>query len=82
MWRTVLFLIFTLIAVPLLTFFYDVPLNTLQWEALNVLLWIYGIAAGTAFVISTLTNNYSQVDKLWSLMPMPLCVGDGLLRKL
>lgn len=70
MWRIALFLMFTLIAVPVITFQYDEPLNALQWEAMKTLLWVYGIASGLAFIISTLTKNYSQVDKLWSTIPM------------
>ena len=42
------FSLFTLIAVPLLTFFYDDPFDTLQLETLQVLLWIYGITLESA----------------------------------
>ena len=71
MWRIALFLIFTLVAVPLVTFYYDEPLTVLQWETLKILLWVYGIAAGLCFLVSSITNNYSQVDKLWSVIPIP-----------
>lgn len=71
MWKTVLFLIFTLLAVPVLTFMYDEPLNALQWETLNVLLLVYGAAALLCFLVSVITDNYSQVDKLWSVIPVP-----------
>lgn len=71
MWRIALFLIFTLIAVPVITFYYDDPLNPIQWETFKVLLWVYGIAAFLTFLVSTLTKNYSQVDKLWSVIPIP-----------
>ncbi|MEZ4922186.1 MAG: DUF1295 domain-containing protein [Crocinitomicaceae bacterium] len=70
MWRIALFLIFTLIAVPVITFQYDEPLNELQWNTLKVLLAIYGSTAFLAFLISTITKNYSQVDKLWSTIPI------------
>lgn len=70
MWRIALFLIFTLIAVPVLTFMYDEPLSELQWRSLQTLLWVYGIAAFLTFVVSTITKNYSQVDKLWSTIPI------------
>jgi steroid 5-alpha reductase family enzyme len=71
MWKTVLFLIFTLLVVPVVTFYFDEPLHGIQQETLITLLWVYGISAGLCFVVSTLTNNYSQVDKLWSIIPVP-----------
>ena len=71
MWRTVIFLIFTLIVVPILTFNFDVPLTELQQSTLKTLLGVYGIAAGLCFVVSSVTKNYSQVDKLWSIIPIP-----------
>lgn len=71
MWKTVIFLIFTLIVVPILTFNFDVPLTELQTKTLTTLVWMYGIAALLTFIVSTITDNYSQVDKLWSIMPVP-----------
>lgn len=71
MWRIALFLIFTLIAVPVLTFMYDEPLTAVQNATLMDLLYVYLIAALLCFIISSLTDNYSQVDKLWSLVPIP-----------
>ena len=71
MWKTALFLMFTLITVPVVTFMYDEPLTEMQWSTLTTLLWVYGIAAGISFVVGSLTDNYSQVDKLWSIIPVP-----------
>lgn len=71
MWKIALILMFTLVAVPVATFLYDEPLNALQWETLITLLYVYGIAAGICFIIGSLTDNYSQVDKLWSIIPVP-----------
>ena len=71
MWRTVIFLIFTLIIVPILTFNFDVPLTELQQSTLKTLLCVYGIAASLCFIVSSATKNYSQVDKLWSIIPIP-----------
>lgn len=70
MWKIALFLIFSLIAVPVVTFMYDEPLNPLQMETLEILLWVYGSAALACFLVSTITDNYSQVDKLWSIIPI------------
>jgi steroid 5-alpha reductase family enzyme len=71
MWKTVLFLMFTLILVPIITFNFDVALTNLQHETLQTLLCVYAVAAGLCFVVSTITNNYSQVDKVWSIIPAP-----------
>lgn len=70
MWRIALVLIFTLIAVPIITFYYDDGLTLLQWESLKTLLIVYGIASGIVFILSSITKNYSQVDKLWSTIPI------------
>jgi steroid 5-alpha reductase family enzyme len=71
MWKTVLFLIFTLILVPIITFNFDVALTNLQHQTLKTLLFVYAIAASLCFIVSTITNNYSQVDKVWSIIPAP-----------
>ena len=36
----------------------------------NTWMVIFLIAAGLCFLVSEITRNYSQVDKLWSLMPV------------
>ena len=59
-----------MVAVPILTFYYDEPITDLQWNCLQTLLVTYGVAAFLAFLISTITKNYSQVDKLWSTIPI------------
>ncbi|MGB1103404.1 MAG: DUF1295 domain-containing protein [Crocinitomicaceae bacterium] len=71
MWKTALILIFTLIAVPIITFYYDPGLTDLQWDTLQTLLIVYGVAVALCFIISSITDNYSQVDKLWSIIPIP-----------
>ncbi len=71
MWRSTIFLIFTLIVVPFITFKFDVPLNELQLTALHTLLYVFAIVTALTFIVSSITNNYSQVDKLWSIMPVP-----------
>jgi steroid 5-alpha reductase family enzyme len=70
MWKTALFLILGLVVVPVIAFQVDEPLNDLQTQTLETLVYIYLSAAGLCFVISTLTKNYSQVDKLWSVIPV------------
>jgi steroid 5-alpha reductase family enzyme len=44
----------------------DIPLEHLFKSYIIIMLYV----AAISFIISELTRNYSQVDKLWSLMPM------------
>ena len=70
MWKTVLALLVTIILLPFLSFYLDEPLNETQMAVLRTLVTIYLFAAAACFVLSSLSNNYSQVDKLWSLIPL------------
>ena len=70
MWKTVLFLLFTLIVVPICAYYLDEPPTGEQWAMLTPLFWTYIIASTYCFVLSTLVKNYSQVDKLWSTIPI------------
>lgn len=70
MTKTIVLLILSLIAIPLVSFYYGSPLTVLQTEILYRCLYIYfGIAIG-CFILSELTKNYSQVDKIWSIIPI------------
>ncbi len=70
MWKTVLALLVTIVVIPFVAFRFDDPLTLLQSAILTRLVIIYLVAALLCFVVSTLSNNYSQVDKLWSTIPM------------
>lgn len=70
MLRTILVLIATLIALPVVAFYYDQPLNPEQWNAVKTLFQAMLIIALLCFAVSEITRNYSQVDKLWSLLPI------------
>ncbi len=72
MFRTILLLIITLIAVPLLAWNQDsaAALTPEQWDGLQRVVQIMVGVALTCFVASELSGNYSQVDKLWSLVPL------------
>lgn len=70
MWKTVILLIITILVVPFAGFHFSEPLNDLQWATVKELSLIYLIAALSCFLISTLAKNYSQVDKLWSIIPI------------
>jgi steroid 5-alpha reductase family enzyme len=70
MWKTILALLITIIVIPVLAFTVDESPGLLQQEILNSLTVVYLAAALLCFMVSTLSKNYSQVDKLWSLIPV------------
>lgn len=67
--KTIFVLILTLIIVPLVTFYFDVPLTALQLSILWNCIYIYLVVALTCFIIAEITGNCSQVDKIWSIVP-------------
>src|SRR5690606_34747217 len=60
----------TLLAVPVFTYFFGTPLGALEKEALSTLSWITGGVILYCFMAGELTGNTSQVDKLWSILPI------------
>lgn len=67
---TILLLIFTVIVLPLISFYFGTPLNTIQYEALISTAYIVAGVIAYCFVVGELTGNNSQVDKLWSVIPI------------
>jgi steroid 5-alpha reductase family enzyme len=67
--RTALLLVATLIAIPFFAFLYDAPLSDQHWHALKMLFSAAGFVALLCFVVGEATQNNSQVDKLWSIVP-------------
>lgn len=70
MWRTILLLIITLCLVPFVSYKMDNPLSPVQLTTLYLLIKIMLAVALTCFAISQITGNCSQVDKIWSIMPI------------
>ena len=70
MLRTALLLIFTIIVVPIIAFQFGSPLNSIQKELMEILLYTCLGIALTCFVVSEISKNYSQTDKLWSITPI------------
>lgn len=68
--KTVILLLVTLFLVPVSLLYYDVPLTELQQSALKTLITVWAITVTWCFVTGELTHNVSQVDKLWSIMPI------------
>ncbi len=63
-------LIIALIVIPLVAVFYDQPLSELQLLATKNLVFGMIIVSLLCFLLGELTKNYSQTDKLWSIMPL------------
>ncbi len=70
MWKTVILLLFTLIVLPTAAYYLDTQPTEEQWILIKRLFWVYAIAAGSCFVLSVITKNHSQVDKVWSIIPL------------
>lgn len=60
----------SLIAFPIMYIFFGTPLGELELSALKPLLWVLGAAILLTFIVGELTSNNSQVDKLWSILPI------------
>lgn len=68
--RTALLLILAVIVLPLVAFYLDAPLLPVQKNWLTTMGYLMVGVALTCFLVSTLTGNCSQVDKLWSIVPI------------
>lgn len=68
--KTVNFLIATVIILPVLTYFLGTPPNEIQIEILKKTAWIVAAVIAITFIVGQLTGNNSQVDKLWSIVPI------------
>jgi steroid 5-alpha reductase family enzyme len=68
--KTIIILLFTVVAIPLVTIYIDEPLTALQKETLIQLGYIVAGVVLYCFVVSELSGNNSQVDKLWSIVPI------------
>ncbi len=67
---TAILLIITLLVVPAVSYFFGTALGSTEMDALYAVIKIAAIVAVYCFVVGELTNNNSQVDKLWSIVPI------------
>ena len=67
---TILILILTLVVVPLVSFYFGTPLNALQTEVLTDMGVVLAIVTGVCFLLGEITRNNSQIDKIWSIIPI------------
>jgi steroid 5-alpha reductase family enzyme len=63
-------LVVTLLVVPLVSQLAGTALGPAEWAALKSLAWILLAAWVACFVLGEVTGNVSQVDRLWSLLPI------------
>lgn len=59
----------SVIACPILYVLVGPALNELQLETLTILVIITGCSGLYCFIAGELSKNYSQMDKLWSILP-------------
>ncbi|MBO4656925.1 MAG: DUF1295 domain-containing protein [Bacteroidales bacterium] len=63
-------LVLSIIVCPILYFTVGPKLDATQMDALKTLLIIAGCSAAFCFIVGEATGNNSQMDKLWSLLPI------------
>ncbi len=67
---TAILMIASLLLVPLLTYFFGIELTSLQSKVLKTCIIIFISIATLCFLVSEITRNCSQVDKIWSIVPL------------
>jgi steroid 5-alpha reductase family enzyme len=68
--KTATLLIITLLVVPVISYFFGTSLGSTEWTALKTTLYVTLGVYIYCFVIGEITDNKSQVDKLWSIIPI------------
>jgi len=67
---TAILLVITLLVVPIFSYFFGTPPGPVEWHAIHTLIVIMVIAIAYSFFAGELSKNNSQVDKLWSIIPI------------
>ena len=70
MTATIRFLLFTLVLLPIAAYFLGTPPNDTQISILKSTSWLVAGVIVYTFIVGQLTGNNSQVDKLWSIVPI------------
>ncbi len=60
----------TLLAIPFFTYYFGTALGNTEWKAIHTLIWVTVGFIAYCFIVGELTHNNSQVDKLWSIIPV------------
>ena len=67
---TILLLIFTVVVVPYVCIHFGTDPNAIQMLFLERMTFVVGGVVAYCFVVGELSKNNSQVDKLWSVVPI------------
>lgn len=67
--NSITFLMATIILLPIAAWFFGTHPNNLQWAILKDTSSIVLVVIAYTFIMGQVTRNYSQVDKLWSIVP-------------
>lgn len=67
---TALLLVLTLLVVPVITYFTGTSLGPGEMEAVRSVMVILCFAWAGCFILGELSGNVSQVDRVWSLLPI------------
>lgn len=67
---TILILITTLVVVPFVSFYYGDALTLTQTSILYFMGNAVGVVIAYCFIVGEISRNNSQVDKLWSIIPI------------
>jgi steroid 5-alpha reductase family enzyme len=67
---TAILLAITLLAVPVFSYFFGTALGHTEWQVVRTLIKITVIVVAYTFIVGELSHNNSQVDKLWSILPI------------
>ncbi len=70
MLKTIILLIVAVVALPIVGYYWDEPLHETQKHLLLSMFYLMLGVGFLCFVVSEITRNCSQVDKLWSIMPI------------
>lgn len=70
MWKTALSLIISALIICFCSYYFGDPLSGEQFGTLTFLVITMIVVAMFCFIISEITHNCSQVDKLWSILPI------------
>jgi steroid 5-alpha reductase family enzyme len=67
---TAILLVITLVLVPIFSYFFGTPPGPAEWKAISILAIMMGAVIAYSFLAGEFAHNNSQVDKLWSVLPV------------
>ena len=70
MLKTIILLIVALVVLPLTAYYLDPQFTEVQWRMIRTSGTSALVVATLCFVLAELTRNCSQVDKIWSVVPI------------